>query len=385
MSSRYYSLDSETSIDAPIDYHEELLASLSRINTYNPPVQTCSTGWKFSGFYAGPTSVAYLFYRLSEIYPDLTFKNQSLLEWAESYLQLSQYVEKTPPDPNHCGIANETLAYTALSAVLNDDFSLVKQLCEYSNVINGPKDDGSNEWLYGRAGYLYFLRLCQSHFGSKNHHAATLISTTIGSTIKRIMEVPQPWKWYGEEYLGAAHGTIGILAQIALSDPKAAVQLSSMMLPDLLKSQFDSGNFPPVASSDQDDLVQFCHGAAGFVLSLRSIRQSLFGELEKQVDQAIRLAQEDIKLRGLLTKDPCLCHGIAGNVLSSNDGPVMEAFLAQMSSRVLEENKAWMAKAGQSDDFVGLFTGEAGRAWTWAVADKGLERTCIGFNDVGIA
>lgn len=382
MTSRYHSLDSTNSKSLAIDYHEELLASLSRINTYNPPVQTCSTGWSFSGFYSGPTSVAYLFYRLSQIYHDLTFKNQSLLEWAEAYLQLSQHVKKPPPTPSHCGIANETLAYTALSAVLNDDASLVKQLCQYSNVINDPNDHGSNEWLYGRAGYLYFLRLCQIHFGQKDHHAAKLISNTVNTTIKRIMEVPRPWKWQGEQYLGAAHGTVGILAQIILSDPKTAISLASMILPDLLETQFESGNFPPSATVTQDDLVQFCHGGPGFVLSLNSIGANLVGDLREQVDRAIQLAQEDIKMRGLLTKDPCLCHGIAGNVLAPDYGPETNTFLSYMSSQVLEENKLWMTKAGQSDSFVGLFTGEAGRAWVWAIADKGLEKTCIGFNDL---
>lgn len=135
MSARFHSPSLMIAANASIDYHQELLASLSRINLYNPPVQTCSTGWSFSGFYSGPTSIAYLFYRLSSIYPDLLFKHQTLLEWAEAYLQLSAHVRKSPPDPNHCGIANETLAYTALSAVLNDDASIVKQLCDYSNAM----------------------------------------------------------------------------------------------------------------------------------------------------------------------------------------------------------------------------------------------------------
>ena len=69
------------------DPHEELLLSLSRINTFNTPVQTCSTGWTFHGFYAGPTSITLLFYRLSQLYPDLEFKSQSLLDWAQAYLR----------------------------------------------------------------------------------------------------------------------------------------------------------------------------------------------------------------------------------------------------------------------------------------------------------
>jgi len=29
-----------------------------------------------------------------------------------------------------------------------------------------------------------------------------------------------------------------------------------------------------------------------------------------------------------------------------------------------------------------LFGGEAGRAWTWAVADKGLAKRVLGYNDL---
>lgn len=371
--------------DVGIDHHEELLASLSRINTYNPPVQTCSTGWSFSGFYKGPTSVAYLFYRLSTIYPDLTFKHQSLLEWAEAYLQLSQHVRKPPPGPSNCGIANETLAYIALNAVLNDDISLVKQLCDFSNKINDSSDDGSNEWLYGRAGYLYFLRMCQAHF-DKSANAAGTLSTAIDRTITRIMQVPRPWTWHGKDYLGAAHGTTGIICQIVLSDPRTASQLCKSILPELLEMQLESGNLPSLASASHDDLIHFCHGAPGFLLSLRSIRGCLttpdMQDLRDQIDKAITRAQEDIVARGLLKKNPCLCHGIAGNLLALDAGAVSTRFLAYISSQVLEENEQWMAKAGQTDDFVGLFTGEAGRAWVWAVADSHLEKTCIGFNDL---
>ena len=61
-------------VDEPlrtVDANQEFLASLGRITTDFPPVHTCSTGWKFEGFYNGPTSIAYLFYRLSHVFPDI--------------------------------------------------------------------------------------------------------------------------------------------------------------------------------------------------------------------------------------------------------------------------------------------------------------------------
>src|ERR1700754_3051994 len=98
-SSRYFK-----NAEAPsktINAHEELLSSLTRINAYNPPVQTCSTGWTFHGLYDGPTSVAYLFFRLSQNYPELSFKGQSLLDWAQAYLDLGVSGHRDRVDSSH--------------------------------------------------------------------------------------------------------------------------------------------------------------------------------------------------------------------------------------------------------------------------------------------
>lgn len=382
MAVRY--LENSGSKGSKPDYHKELLASLERITTYNPPVHTCSTGWRFSGLYQGPTSIAYLFYRLSKHYPDLEFKQQTLLEWAEAYLQLGNVGKKHDPDPSHCGIANETLAHVALSSVILDDTSLAKHLCKYEPIIDNPGDNGSNEWLYGRAGYLFFLRMCRAHFSTTNPPTAMLLSQTIEKTIKCITEVPLPWTWHGKAYLGAAHGVVGIISQAVLSDPKCVPFFAQILL-ELLDTQYSTGNFPSSLPSDRDELVQFCHGGPGFILSLRPILQYFDGPEHKQVyaqiQSAILKAQEDTWKRGLLTKDPCLCHGIASNALALDDDFRFDHFLSCMTSEALESN-GWLKDAGHTDKFASLFCGEAGRAWVWAVADLGLEKSCIGFSDV---
>ena len=116
-----------------VNAYQELMASLTRITLHNPPVQTCSTGWTFEGLYAGPTSIAYLFLRLSLLYPDLVFKGQSLLDWSQAYLQLGAS-SKPHVVPSRCGIANETLAQLAIRAVITEDASLVQKLCAYCSV-----------------------------------------------------------------------------------------------------------------------------------------------------------------------------------------------------------------------------------------------------------
>ncbi|KAK8018811.1 hypothetical protein PG991_008001 [Apiospora marii] len=348
----------------PAAPHQELLACLNRITALNPPVHTCSTGWTFHGFYSGPTSIAYLFYSLSLLYPKLAFKQQSLLEWAQVYLYLGAPVHRIAPTAKDCGIGNEMLAHTAMLVLMSDDAGAVQRLCLYERAINDETNDGLNDWRYGRAGYLYYLRLCKSSLSFIDNPR---VNETIEKTIRRMLKVPQPW--IRHEKAGAAQGNIGILCQIVLSMPKAAVELQDQ-LASLLDKQSD------------DELMQFCQGASGFVQSLRSLRP-YYPELDTNIARAISRAQADIWRRGLLRKMPCLCHGIAGNALALDDQAQFLHFLSFMGTEEMEA-RGWMRDIGPRQDIsmASLFTGEAGRAWIWAVADRNLPKTCIGLNDV---
>ncbi|KAI0019517.1 hypothetical protein F4780DRAFT_439360 [Xylariomycetidae sp. FL0641] len=407
-SSRFFA--NPTTTPRTPDSHRELLASLKRLKTHFPPVHTCSTGWSFDGFYNGPTSVAYVFFRLAALYPQLEFDNQSMLEWAEIYLILGSRVEKRAPRPNHCGVGDEAVAYLTMTAVLLKDSRLARQLCSLAADINSPSDDGSNgeyrspprmvpesflaascevsctrgssnkqpEWLYGRAGYLYCLRLCRAVFEKADHpDTAVLIDETIESTVERMFAVPQPWVWHGKEYLGAAHGTIGIVLQMVKSVPSSAPRLKQL-LASVLEQQFESGNFPSSLPAGSDRLVQFCHGGPGFVISLQSLLP-YFPDLEPRIREAVAKAQSDIWQRGLLTKEPCLCHGIVGNALAFDDDKRYAHFMSFADSESIEQR---LGDPGRNNNSAGLFTGEAGRLWTWAVLDKGLPKFCIGYNDV---
>jgi hypothetical protein len=179
---------------------------------------------------------------------------------------------------------------------------------------------------------------------------------------------------------------MGIITQIILTDHAWAHKLEPE-LEKLLALQLDSGNWPatvPSSSSssssrDRDRLVQVCHGAPGIVVSLLSIRRH-FPRLHERIDRAVSKARRAIKERGLLTKEPCLCHGISGNALAL-DGREFDNFLGYTTGGEMRglERDGLMER---SDDPSGLWTGEAGRAWVWAVADKGLEKRLLGYNDV---
>lgn len=396
------------------DAHAELLASLDRLTTFNPPVQTCSTGWTFSGFYAGPTSIALLFYRLSHLYPQLQFKSQSLVDWAEAYIQLgSQYLtpRHAKVDASHCGVGNETLCQLALQSLLTSDSSLALKLCSYASLINAADQEGSNEWLYGRAGYLYILRLVLKLFDPMSDSTRQRIAEATTNTNSRILSCSFPWTWHHRPYLGAVHGSIGIITQILLSakatgaNPQPdVINIVRPYLADILTTQLDSGNFPSSHSSEEnkgDRLVQFCHGSPGIVVSLLSIQTFYRSDanIHARISEAIDKAQPDIRARGLLTKAPCLCHGIPTSALAITNEIHAREFCAHMQTKVLEgalgEQLGWLTDAGHSDEYAGLYTGEAGRAWTWAVLEKGCstpddqQRTrditrqgVLGFNDM---
>jgi len=178
--------------------------------------------------------------------------------------------------------------------------------------------------------------------------------------------------------VGAVHGAIGIITQIVLTDPTWAAKLEAE-LGTLLTYQYEEGNWPSSIPPGRDRLVQVCHGGPGIVISLLSIR-SHFPKLQSRIDRCIEKGRAAIKERGLLTKEPCLCHGISGNALALEQDD-FEHFLSFTTGHEMKamEKDGMMEK---SDDPSGLWTGEAGRAWAWAVAEKGLDKTLLGYNDV---
>ncbi|XDG08271.1 hypothetical protein ABKA04_007886 [Annulohypoxylon sp. FPYF3050] len=375
-----------------VDANQEFLASLGRITTDFPPVHTCSTGWKFEGLYNGPTSIAYLFYRLSQIFPDMEFKEQSLLDWAESYLALGARRTKTAPSCTDCGITNETLAHLSLTAVMNKDINIVRQVLSFDEDVNNENLTGVDEWMYGRAGYLYFLRLCKTlvkETEDAESSTTELMEKTIKNTMFRIQANSPTHYWHGKEYFGAAHGTVGMVTQLYLTSRLIAEGMHDK-ISSLIDMQLPSGNFPPHARgrSEQlnppdDQLVQFCHGAPGFNIALRSLIPIFPETVRGKLVTAMENADLVIWRRGVLTKNPCLCHGIPSNALALSDATHEEFlhFLSWMSTEEMQK-RGWLAEDMRNVKSAGLYTGEAGRAWAWAVAVSKGPRVLIGFNDI---
>ena len=382
----------------PVSPHPELVACLISLVQSAPPKRN-SRAWTLHGLFDGPTGIAYLFLRLSQTHPGMTIDHRSARQWAEAYLETSY---QTADDdtlarhgyvvgPNHCGVANEILARTAVYAAIHRDTAKVMELCRFGEGIV-TAGEGSDEWLYGRAGYLYLLRAATVHISEAAEKEVLMeIERTKAKVVTRILQTPQPWHWHGRSYLGAAHGAIGITTQLVLSSPDCASKLEETVA-CLLSLQLTSGNWPSSLPStahsyklnshdkrhveQKGELVQFCHGAPGFITSLTAIR-AYFPKQGKQIDEAVEIGRAHVWERGILTKESCLCHGTCGNALCLQKPRFEQMLAASTEDRVKE-----MGRLELSDSPYGLYTGVAGRAWVWAVADSGTGQTFLGYNDV---
>ncbi len=295
----------------PADFSQELVASLTKIVTDFPPRNNYSKH-DLHGLYSGPTSIAYLFLALSKSSPELIIAHGNPDYWCRRYLHNSH--PEVPVTPSRCGVANETLAHLAVSAAAEQSGKLVDLfLGVVPAVLADDGDKASNEWLYGRAGTLYLLRLMRT-YTPRNPK----VNEAITAIIEKILQEGPPWFWHGKGYLGAVHGSIGIITQIILSEPKRAVQLKGLVENLIAAQNPATGNWASSNESGRDHLVQFCHGAPGSIISLLAVRQHFTQDsmiLEK-IGKAIEIGRDCIYQQGLLAKEPCLCHGATGNAVA---------------------------------------------------------------------
>ncbi|CAI2367935.1 unnamed protein product [Moneuplotes crassus] len=211
---------------------------------------------------------------------------------------------------------NESRAYECLS-----------HICNYAEM---PLEE--SEILYGHAGLLYCLLLIKDN----NPECAKVDKYIFQVTLELIQHgidnfdelgVDQDKKtlYYdfphrqGANYLGAAHGVMGIVYLvlkafefIPLQDiPQACFRVIKNTCNEIAGMQTEEGNFPMARESLVSDLVHFCHGAPGAIPFLLKCHE--FYEDKKFLIAALK-AGELVITKGILKKGNNLCHGISGNV-----------------------------------------------------------------------
>lgn len=295
---------------------EQILNTLPPRESYNDE-QAC-------GFFMGYTGLAFLFFQISALSPDRQILGHDLTYWSKRYMEGERNGSEsfTINKEQGCGLLNEKLCFEAWKACLskehNDVLAFLSNMPEVLGLYSTEKEDPyETELLYGRAGVLYLLRMLRHHIPS----SASSLEKHIAQLAKKIMDTDSDgkgnWEWNGDRVYGPPHGDIGIITQLVLTLPSLAPKLAGKV-EELLDLQGLDGNWP----SSRDNMgtkkgwqrVQYCHGAPGFVYALQTLRP-FYPELHDRIDQAVARGRETTWSRGLLVKEPNLCHGILGNAL----------------------------------------------------------------------
>ncbi|KGQ09928.1 LanC-like protein 2 [Beauveria bassiana D1-5] len=247
------------------------------------------------GIFAGFTGIPYMFLQLSELHPDVQVNGENPRQLAERYI---------------------TIGADALTACLSGEENDVERFVASTISAASPSlradQQLANEILYGRAGVVFLLRLVR-HWVPRS---TARLDAQMKAIAARIMEANNhgqgSWAWANRRLIGAVHGAIGIITQLVLCLPGLASKLEPHLL-RLLALQFNDGNWPKFMGEGEteSDVVQFCHGTPGFVISLQALRP-YYPHLSVALDEAIAKGIELIWVKGLLRKEPALCHGVSG-------------------------------------------------------------------------
>lgn len=363
---------------------EYLKASLEAVLRETPP-RTYYQDSHLGGLYTGYTGLAYLFLCISSIHPDLEVMGHDAKFWAARYLKGTR--EHLRIRRGNCGISCEKLAFEAVRACVTQEPGDVVEFVSSAPSLIGPYASGEDDpfgsdVVTGRAGALYLMRMVKHWVPSM----AACIDSPIDRLIEKIMDEDDAgdckWLWHGKRYFGAAHGDIGIITQLVLAKPSLASQFAPR-LKELLDLQRD-GNWPSSQVDGQNgrrDLIQWCHGAPGFIYSLQALRPHFpamrpsHPDMRIRIDAAIADAQELVWEKGLLTKEPSLCHGILGNALVLPRGPRRDHFLGLATPEAVKKVKAQDPKTFEPATCGGKAPGVmmhygTSAAWAWAVCEQ---------------
>eukprot|EP00820_Chromera_velia_P014525 Cvel_24689.t1-p1 / transcript=Cvel_24689.t1 / gene=Cvel_24689 / organism=Chromera_velia_CCMP2878 / gene_product=LanC-like protein 2, putative / transcript_product=LanC-like protein 2, putative / location=Cvel_scaffold2705:20536-24727(+) / protein_length=334 / sequence_SO=supercontig / SO=protein_coding / is_pseudo=false len=146
--------------------------------------------------------------------------------------------------------------------------------------------------LYGRAGTLFsvaYLRRRLRNPSLFSPEAAALVRQILDEGLRKGAQIGTSfaWEWHQKFYWGAAHGFAGILSVLLLFPSEVDLAAREMRLLDVWNLLADalgyllsdaeggsggallrSGNMKSSSSSTQDRLVQWCHGAPGWIWPL---------------------------------------------------------------------------------------------------------------------
>ncbi|KAK6499662.1 hypothetical protein TWF481_010025 [Arthrobotrys musiformis] len=342
--------------------YDHLVTSIKNVLNMCPPtLPWCGrfSGGLYYGMFVGPTGIAFFFLWLSKLQPNLAIRGLFPADYCKAYLSLQQEkysAEETPR--SGCSLNHEYMCYNAIKACYTQDITYVQKFAQ--NIEKLTLRPTFIELLFGRAGLLSLMRTMKYWFPE----SAEILDPEIEKVIQHCLSY-DPWTFgthpdHQKRFIGAGHGDISIISNIVMTNPAYAPQLQGR-LERILALQTDNGNWTSCEDGG-DYLVQFCHGAPGMIWCLLPLRK-YYPDLQEKIDAAIAKGQKLIWERGMLTKEPCLCHGITGNAFALAE-PQRSHFLHYATPEVVQAglDKGTLER---SSDNCGVWWSEAGRAWGW--------------------
>ena len=302
---------SEIPFDAYENIRETLQLYVLVLKSNSPlslPKQQTSTGEQknYSSLYIGYGGKLFTFWKLSQSFNDYHSDYDSMLRL------INQELPSMGSDAATFYMGKQGLL--SILAVSSHSEATLRVILD-----SIPLTYTEFELLYGAAGALYTLGFISKNwpdnpYGSEISQKIRVICKSIVDNSERtdVLLHKFPRGNRGKNYLGAAHGVIGIvhvMLQVRGLIPHYDEVLKNTV-DFVISLQLPSGNFPVSVNSTGDDTLHFCHGSPGAVPML-CLAYKAYGE-QRFLDSALKAA-EDLWVRGLLRKGRGLCHGVSGN------------------------------------------------------------------------
>lgn len=235
----------------------------------------------------------------------------------------------------------------------------------------------ANEVLYGKAGFVLGCVL----LGASGWEPVldALIREGVRDGARVVPPAPLMYAWHGKQYIGAAHGLLGIVYVLLCLPPFVAAQRALLVaelawLLDNVESKRSPGQFPTKVQragySSGDFRTHWCHGATGAVFTFTQAHIVLCDPSCAGTCAYMACAERAAAViwsTGLLMKGPGLCHGVAGNgyaLLRMHRVTSKEAYLyqAECFAAFMESADFLLGGARRPDNPHSLFEGLAGAA-----------------------
>ncbi|XP_070506494.1 lanC-like protein 3 homolog [Chironomus tepperi] len=323
--------------------------------------------------YVGLSGIAFMFLKLSQsplkdLYP--------ALELAKLYADAAEESLILSGSRKHISLLSGDAGVHVVSAAVNKAIGRspdndIQNLLKGISIFNNPEylDDGQDEMLVGRCGYLMGINWLSQQINSEvisSNEMTKLAQIMLDSGRKysqaNNLDVPLMYQYHGREYLGAAHGISAILFSLLQTDLiENDMKDVRETIDKILTLQDSSGNFPSKYNKPDAHLVHWCHGSPGIVY-LMAKAFKIFGE-QKYLDSCLK-SGDLVWEKGLLKKGPGICHGIGSSgyvhlLLYRLTNDQKHLYRAQKFAEFLVDEE-FLSEAREPDRPFSLFEGISG-------------------------